>query len=191
MRTLSLKTWRAQPGYLVICNSGEDLTFITAVRKEVLDLTLASSSLMYRVSDWRVLSAHSSSNHSSSNFPWMKPNRFRKLRCMDWDLYSRNLQDFLPEAPQRNANISEESIDELVETFTAAWNRTLKSFCPLRPSPKKEKPPWWTTRLTEIRISCRRLFNGARRIKSRSGWELYNGMSHSRRPSEFNEEHLN
>ena len=48
---------------IYVCNKGNDLTFIIKNRSEVLDITLASSTLIEQVSSWRVLDEHSFSDH--------------------------------------------------------------------------------------------------------------------------------
>ena len=53
---------------LMICNVGNDPTFITKNRREVLDVTFATKGIVYQLHAWRVLGKHSFSDHRYIEF---------------------------------------------------------------------------------------------------------------------------
>ncbi|XP_049315761.1 uncharacterized protein LOC125779165 [Bactrocera dorsalis] len=162
---------------LRICNRGNSPTFVTACREEVLDLTLASHAIASLISNWRVLDDHSFSDHRYIGFSLVgegSPRKsFRDLRNTDWEGYRRRLRQTLPRAPGVNTLGTADVVNGWVEVFSSACISALESSCPLKTPKGKGKPQWWTMELSEIRASCRRLFNRARRSGLSDDWALY------------------
>ncbi|XP_069968546.1 putative 115 kDa protein in type-1 retrotransposable element R1DM [Bactrocera oleae] len=162
---------------LFICNRGNCPTFVTASRAEVLDVTLASREIAPLIWKWRILVDHSFSDHKyiglSLDASRPKHRTYRNFRNTNWVLYCRKLRSALPTAPDRDSILSADAIEELVEVFSSVSRSALESSCPLKTEKSRGKPPWWTSELTEIRSSSRRLFNKARKSGSRDDWALY------------------
>ncbi|XP_049316760.1 uncharacterized protein LOC125779439 [Bactrocera dorsalis] len=141
---------------LRICNRGNSLTFVTAGREEVLDLTLTSQAIAPLISDWRVLDDHSFSDHRYIEFslagegPLRKS--FRNPRNTDWEGY-RRLRQTLLRAPAVDSLATTDVVEEWVEVFSSACKDALERSCPLRSPKGKEKPLWWTKELSDIRAS--------------------------------------
>ncbi|XP_049315737.1 uncharacterized protein LOC125779142 [Bactrocera dorsalis] len=163
--------------YLCICNRGNSPTFVTAGREEVLDLTLASHRIAPLISNWRVIDDHSFSDHRYIGFsidgegPPRKS--FRNPRNTDWEGYRRKLRQTLPRAPGVDTLATADVVDGWVEAFSSACITALESSCPLKTPKGRGKPQWWTLELSEIRASCRRLFNKAGRSGLPDDWVLY------------------
>lgn len=89
---------------LVIVNQGKEPTFVTRNRREVLDITVTSSSLLSKVSKWRVSQEASLSDHRYILFD-IGPNlsvpvSYRNPRRADWSLYREELSSGLEGYPE-------------------------------------------------------------------------------------------
>lgn len=76
---------------LEVLNIGNDATFINRIRKEVIDITLASRSLVDEISDWRVSSDISMSDHRMIKMEIRSDKKAATLkrnpRATDWEKY--------------------------------------------------------------------------------------------------------
>lgn len=158
---------------LVVGNRGAEPTFITSVRREVLDLTLANDKGSDLISSWRVLRDDSLSDHRYIGFvvdipsPTGKPTRNK--RKTDWDMYkqcfTRLLGDTSPTVPT-----TREELDQQVAELTHAFNEAMKASCPMRTFSGKPKPHWWSSEIAKLRKDCRQSFNLA---KQTNDWKDY------------------
>ena len=159
---------------LVICNKGSEPTFITSNRKEVLDITLSSSDL--EVVDWKVLGTHSFSDHRYIQFNLKGKISvsapYRNYKLTNWDLYRANLRRKLPNRPPRLVT-SPSELDAMVHDLTLACNTALDLSCPLKRVGKKNKPPWWSPEIQQLRLTSRRSFNKAKASCLQSDWDTY------------------
>jgi hypothetical protein len=73
---------------LYILNRGNEPTFVTAIRSEVLDITLCSGSCFDMIEDWRVSDEETLSDHRLIKFTIACPDRAdvvrRKTRKTKW-----------------------------------------------------------------------------------------------------------
>lgn len=80
---------------LEILNKGKEPTFLTKTRKEVLDVTFASNSIVDRIENWHVSPAETLSDHREINFSIKLSARTEALhrnpRKTNWDLFNSNL----------------------------------------------------------------------------------------------------
>ena len=161
---------------MLICNKGSDPTFITKNRREVLDVTLISSSLKDKVKSWRVLEKHSFSDHRylqlvMSLTPSEKTT-FVNFRKTNWDKFTSTLKTIIPETPPILVQ-TKQNIEYLVENFTNAINKAQEKSCrPNKPS-NKTKPTWWTKELSDQRKITRKQFNQAKYYNSDEEWQKY------------------
>lgn len=163
---------------LTICNRGEEPTFITSVRKEVLDLTLLLNNDDIIVSNWSVLSDHSFSDHRYLQFHIerepSKKETFKNYRKTDWDYYRRRLGERLGNRP--NVPTDELELEELVGKFTVACRTALEESCKstsFSVTKKGSKPYWWNAELEDLKSSVRRLFNMASKNDNQRDWDIY------------------
>ncbi|KAH8233854.1 hypothetical protein KR026_000097, partial [Drosophila bipectinata] len=164
--------------YLLVGNRGTEPTFIVKNRREVLDVTLYSESLVDRIVSWRVLEKHSFSDHQYIelvvNFENFNRQTVRNPRKANWELYRKKLYSSLARPPKGDVD-SREALDAMVDTFTAACARAFNKACPKSRSgnSKSKKPPWWSPTLAPFKTKSRKAFNFARKTNSETAWESY------------------
>ncbi|KAM8702392.1 hypothetical protein ACLKA7_007723 [Drosophila subpalustris] len=98
-------------------------TFIIKDRKEVIDLTLVSHSIGNLITEGKVLSEHSFSDHRYIEFvlnlKQPEPSRLTNLRKTDWTRYKALLNKYIPEhTPEGPHSIVR--LHKLIKTFTTA-----------------------------------------------------------------------
>jgi len=129
---------------LFICNKGNDPTFITRNRREVLDITLISDPLLNQLEAWKVWIEHSFSDHRYIEFTIIldcpPAENITNLRLTNWGYYKNFLNRNLHAPPTnvRNGQV----FDNLVNTFTDICGEAIKRACPSRTVKAKHKPIW-------------------------------------------------
>ena len=162
---------------LNICNRGNNPTFITKNRREVLDITLVSDTFSDQICAWRVSNEHSFSDHRYIEFCWQDtnptvPSKIKNLRRTNWGYYTRLITKQLA-LKHLYTPENEAQLDNLVDYFTKQCSDALQKACPNRTYKKPRKPPWWTRELEALRRECRKEFNAAKRSNSESSWNCY------------------
>jgi len=135
---------------LFICNKGNDPTFITRNRREVLDITLISDPLLNQLEAFKVGIEHSFSDHRYIEFTISldcPPENITNLRLTNWGYYKNLLNRNLHAPPTHIRNRQE--LDNLVNTFTDICGEALKRACPSRTVKTKHNPPWWNATLAK------------------------------------------
>ena len=133
--------------HLYWCNVGNKPTFMTANRREVLDLTLANQAMVDRVRGWHVSDNPSLSDHAYLRFSlshdncrgrWVKP-----ISRADWSLYNQTLPALLPSA---NAVLtSQEDVDRVADGMIDAIHTAFDTACPPKwVSNKCKNSPFWS-----------------------------------------------
>jgi ribonuclease HI len=153
---------------LELLNQGNEPTFITRVRKEVLDITLMNQYLTGYVQNWRVSDEPSLSDHRHIRFSWAvsppKPVPYRNPRKTDWTRFQKHLERLVGGrlVPIRNP----EDVENELRVMNDALLRAYHDACPLT-TPKKVRPtPWWSRELADLRRKCRKAERDAKRIGS-------------------------
>lgn len=109
-------------------NIGTQPTFVTALRQEVLDITVATQDLIRRIMKWHVLDKDSASDHRYIHFDIDYQTRPRTMerrdpRKTDWNKFRELLDMRACDFPTRYGTPTE--IDAAVETvnnlLTTAW----------------------------------------------------------------------
>ncbi len=157
---------------LVICNKGNSPTFETKVRREVLDIILASQGLADVVVGWHVSKHETFSDHKYIKFKIcekviLNNSNFRNPRKTCWDKYRQNLHDsILTFQGIYSINVKAEKLEKCI---IDAFNDSCK------PSRGKtgEKPPWWNPRLEEMKAEVFKLKRTLRRKKSETNQTKY------------------
>ena len=162
---------------MFICNRGHEPTFVTANRREVLDVTLVSAGIADVVSGWRVDSTPSLSDHrcirfelAGQNFP-VKVSR--NVRRTDWLLFNSQCEELLANLEVGNINNVRDldvAAGKVTSSMIAAW----EAACPLR-SVRWEKSTnrWWSPALAEARKRVRRARHQAANTNTQPNWEVY------------------
>ncbi|XP_047987120.1 uncharacterized protein LOC125226978 [Leguminivora glycinivorella] len=120
-------------------------TFVTRVRKEVLDLTFASANLA-----------------SVQTFT------FRDPRRTDWEGYNNSLELNLDSVMK--VIKTKESLELAVEVISKGIVRAFEDNCAPKLKLTKRLVPWWNSKLKKLRGKTRKLFNRAKRTND---WETY------------------
>ncbi|XP_012538026.1 uncharacterized protein LOC105837636 [Monomorium pharaonis] len=157
---------------LKILNRGEEPTFVTAVKKEILDLTVCSRQLVQEVTGWRVSEEPSLSDHRQITFRLAKAQTkvmtVRNPRKTNWDSFREDLAVGLREFPKRHETPQE--IKLCVEHLQRALVGSFENSCPKR---------------TDFRGAARRAWNSARNTVRQTDWDLHRRTQKAYRDSEI------
>jgi ribonuclease HI len=145
-----------------VINQGHKPTFVVKNRKEVLDITLASSSVMHCIKRWRVDDDESSSDHryirAQVNVGRPEPTFGRNRKKANWLVYDETLKKELVKVSCLSIN-STEDLDRAVDKITKTINDAFSEACPLQMvRPRGRKVAWWTNELTILRRESRSLY---------------------------------
>lgn len=160
-------------------NRGNRPTFVTAVRKEVLDLTILNDQARGLINNWRVCDEDSKSDHKYIRFQLTKvqPEKvaFRLLRNANWDKFQRVLT--LAKLPQGGEPQTKEELDIRTEQIAEAIIQALNAVCPVKTCKVIKGVGWWSPKLDQMKKEARRLLNKAER--TRKQWDWYAYRSHA------------
>lgn len=100
---------------LMVQNRGNRPTFVNAIRKEILDITLASCAISEQIHCWRVTSEETFSDklikfNLKGYFPQRKP--FRNARRTNWDLFRQSLDAKLSYIDHKERYLTVESLEK-------------------------------------------------------------------------------
>ncbi|XP_055855996.1 uncharacterized protein LOC129919170 [Episyrphus balteatus] len=117
-----------------VSNTGNEPTFVTRNRQEVLDITLVSDSIHQRILNWKVSEEHSFPDQRyiqfSLNDVTTKQLAFRNYRKTNWKKYRETLKSLLkPEFLSYPSNTID--LDNKVNDLTSALNLSMNNSCPL------------------------------------------------------------
>lgn len=161
---------------LYICNRGNDPTFVTVNRREVLDVTFATDSLFDKIDGWKVLEDHSFSDHRYIEFSILEKEPMKSIprnpRKTNWELYRTTFSRLLNSMDLQEPS-NQEEIDNLVNQITTICNRSMNISCPDNIPRGKKKPRWWSKELQLSRNTSRKLFNKAKRTRAEEDWVAY------------------
>jgi hypothetical protein len=132
-----------------IINRGNKPTFINAIRREVLDLTLASPHLSSYIKNWHVSEEASLSDHLHIRFDLeagtMQRQMVRIPKLTDWDLYKALIGS---EIPSTTGNIeSPEGLEFRSTQLHNSIHSAFESSCPEKQRDSSKMVPWWNGKL--------------------------------------------
>lgn len=153
---------------LDILNRGNEPTFVTRNRSEVLDVSFASSEFLDRIQNWQVSREETLSDHKEINFSISLSRKdavlFRNPRNTNWVAFTRHLESFLANMEWNRDIDTTDKLDSLVETLSHGLHSAFISACPGRIcKPKVNK--WWCKELEKLKRETRLLY---RRYKASS-----------------------
>lgn len=159
---------------LQVLNKGNQPTFITKTRSEVLDITLISAQLVHTCVDWWVDREESSSDHryirARFNVGPPHPVFLRNRRATNVTIFEEALSKNLQGVSICNQTV--DALDKSVNSLTDAILGAHEIACPLRLVKTHRKAvPWWTKELTGLRKMARKLRRFAKRDDD--SWETY------------------
>jgi len=164
---------------LELLNQGNRPTFVIARRQEVIDITLASPQLARLTSNWHVSEEDSLSDHRQIVFALqcdkLKRTLKRNPRKTNWATYESELTNRL-EGKEISVNTCE-GIDAAVQLVQSSILSAYAKACPLRPTGRRQQPPWWnaetSVELEEKRAQARGTLKQALLSKAVNDWETY------------------
>ena len=142
---------------LTICNRGNSPTFSNVIRQEVLDLTLCSMNIQWRVHDWKVLNEDMLSDHHPITFaydlePHSEPRGYQSIRKTQWGIFNSEIEK------QILNFVDYEDLDLKVEQINIAIKLAYDSSCPvIYKKGKNTEPPWWNLDLEKMKKTQARL----------------------------------
>lgn len=154
-------------------NKGCKPTFVTCVRQEVLDITIATNDLARRINDWHVSDEPSMSDHNHIYFDLLGSSSsqkvtFRNPRVTDWGAFRDKLKVNLEDVPKTIK--TKESLNIAVTAISIGLIKAYEDSCPIKTMSTKRAVPWWNSKLEKLRSKTRKLFNKAKRTLD---WEAY------------------
>ena len=160
---------------LAVLNKGTKPTFLTSRAQSVIDVTLATGSLLQEITDWKVSDADTLSDHRRLSFQIQisspQPVKLvRKLAKGDWPLFRQVLEAREWTEPQV---WTAQVVEEETRSLLADIREGLDAACPLVPV-KPGKIRWWNNDLAEMKHRCQLLFRVARKpTSSQEDWQAY------------------
>lgn len=156
---------------LSLLNEGSEPTFITKTRKEVIDITVASSVISTQISGWHVSEEPSHSDHRFIYFEVLSADgprvSYRNPRKTNWGKYKKILTSKVSQMNKDVRNILD--IERVSINLEAAIGKAYEDSCPMVEVLNK-KTSWWTDELARLRRQTRWLFN---RAKLNKDWDAY------------------
>ena len=157
---------------LFLLNQGNEPTFITRNRKEVIDLTVCNNQCISYIKDWRVSNEETLSDHRLINFsitgPMIIKQDYRNPRKTDWGSYIADMEEATSRICGKLSSIAdlEIAVDQLQQAILQSFYQNCKNTTTNSP----RLVPWWSKEISGLRKRCRKLFN---RAKKSGDWDTY------------------
>ena len=161
---------------LDICNVGNRPTFVTRVREEVLDVTMATMGHEEFLHNWQVSEEPSLSDHALIKFcinhRSEEKERKRNPRKTNWETYGKILDRKL-----RRLNCPElsnvDQVEEYAERLEKAIRTSFHASCPITGGGRAKKKPPWPEEVIRLRQEARRTQRRAYASKMAEDWDSY------------------
>ena len=160
---------------LEILNQGNEPTFCSGSRLQVIDITLGSFGLLESITSWVVSSEPSLSDHRHILFTLqgsVPEHLIRNPRGTNWGSSMEGLRDRLTRGPEMNVR-DEAGLRLAIHWVQQALISASKDNCPLGHVKTGTQSLKWTLELESPRRGVRLLFNKCRKDKNLHSWELY------------------
>ena len=135
---------------LYVCNTGNKVTYSSSIGKSIIDITLVSSTIVDRISQWSVSDKNTFSDHKLITFIFssqkQEPVQTRNFEKANWHLFTKYLEKSMVYTPP--LGWSTETIKKEASKFNLELKMALDVACPLKTVTYKQKRNnWWTTEL--------------------------------------------
>lgn len=150
---------------LLVLNKGRKPTFVNAIRKEAIDITLASCDVSEKIHSWRVTDQETYSDHKlikfclKGQFPQREP--YRNPKRTNWNLYRAELSKNLMDLDFQDSYYTKEALDKANEELTSAIMKAYEAACPLTVPKPLYKRSLWSNDLEEMKRKLRKAWNRA------------------------------
>lgn len=148
---------------LSILNKGNEPTFVTSTREEVIDITLCSIHIEHLMKNWKVTNKILSSDHKCITFyvdtDYVPHCTFRSPSSTNWDEFNTHLTHSLPK-PTPIATISE--LNDTAQAFKDAMYDSYLKSCPQITVKENRTASYYNAELRRLRKKLRKAFNKAK-----------------------------
>lgn len=128
-------------------------------------MTLASSFIANKISNWHVSNETSCSDHRQIRFDLearqSKNEVTRVPKLTNWTLYEELIKQDADDLNQRIHTTDE--VDRVANTLQSLIIKSYEQSCPPKQRKVNRNVPWWNNSFEELRRTTRRLFNTAKR----------------------------
>lgn len=157
---------------LEVANRGNEPTFVTQTRSEVIDITIGTPKVCSEIRGWHVSTEPTLSDHRyirfNLNTPQGEVSTYRNPKTCDWTLFRERLGQGLDECPSRlRTPMDVELMNNIIKS---AIINAYEESCPLKVRKTKRETLWWNPELSTLRAATRTTFNRAKRT---GDWEEY------------------
>ena len=160
---------------LEIANLGSYPTFITSVRREVLDITISTQHIARSILNWRVLREPSLADHQHIVFEIdsdkTQIDRYRNPRKTNWNNYREDLEGLL--GPNERSIKNHEDLEKAADEFRDAVTKSYERNCTPITKTSNRKTRWWSEELNVLRMRIRSTFKSALRSQT---WDNYRSL---------------
>jgi len=160
---------------LKIANIGAEPTFVAGNKRTVIDITLASGSLMQDTHAWEVSKEETMSDHRRINFllEQDKPaSRYcRNPRRTNWEVFDKELSQSIGLWIDRVKSPAD--IERELTRVNSALINAYEKACPLRKVSGRHRVPWWNNELKKLKIKANRAFRLAYKSGSEEDWNKH------------------
>ena len=157
---------------LDIVNKGNNPTFVTRQRSEVIDLTICTSYINNSIKNWYVSMEESSSDHRYICFQITGVDReittYRNPKRTDWGNFKIELDRELVRVGVKISDTNK--LNEYVEELTDTIIKCYENNSPEIKRVVSRRTVWWSKDLEKMRRTLRKEFNKA---KYSGRWETY------------------
>jgi hypothetical protein len=145
--------------HLEVCNVGNDPTFVTRNRREVLDVTLVSTRHVDQITSWKVHPEDAASDHRMICFSFATKeaprNKDKVTRRTNWSKYESTL--FRKLAKAREIEVRDVSdLEVLTDEITKAVKLSFRNSSKETRTPEDGSQPWWSPELKSLQAAFRR-----------------------------------
>lgn len=149
-------------------NVGNEPTFVTSTRHEVIDITLCSIHISHLIKSWKVTNKVLTSDHRCITFHIKTDHtefaRFRNPKFTDWDKFNENLSKLIPNAI---AIDSKSVLNSTAAQLSDAIVGSFKIACPEKVIKASRSADFFTSDVKKLRKELRAAFNRAKPKLSR------------------------
>jgi ribonuclease HI len=162
---------------MMLVNRGNEPTFVTRSRREVLDITLVDADHLDRLESWAVVVEDSCSDHKMIQFVISDVEKplpiYRRVpKNTDWRVYEEYI--CARYAPILDMPVGcVEDLNKLDSAMKTLISDAIKEACPLTWTNRKRRPKPWTVELTDMRKESRRAYRVALKQNTEGAWDEY------------------
>lgn len=151
-------------------NKGNKPTFVSEVREECIDITLATGNFSELIHSWRVTGNETFSDHKLIKFnlkgQFTLRKQFRNPRKTNWDQYRFLLEEKLSRFDFQERYLTTDSLKRANNECTAAIVQSFEEACPLINPKPLYKTNLWSDELVRLKKNLRKAWNRAGKVNA-------------------------